>query len=343
MSTPFPLGKLPAEILQTFLADAPISDPRVIQGPGVGLDCAVIDMGDTLLVAKSDPITFATDEIGHYLVQVNVNDIATTGAAPRWLLATLLLPEAKTDAAMLEEIRSQLYAACRSFGVSLIGGHTEITGGLDRPIAVGALIGEAAPDEFITPRGARPGDAILLTKGVPIEGTSILAREFPERLSEILTAAELQRAQAFLHDPGIGVLADAQTATKAGRVTAMHDPTEGGAAAALWELAMAAQCSLLVDETAVPIPDLSARICAAFDLDPLATIASGALILTVAPEDEAAICRALRESGIACAVIGVVERKEASADAVTVYREKEGDRRPLPFPQRDAITTVFET
>ena len=83
MTDPLPLGKLPVDLLARFLAQAPIQDPRVLYGPGIGLDCAVIDLGERILVFKSDPITFATDDIGWYAVQVSANDVATTGASPR--------------------------------------------------------------------------------------------------------------------------------------------------------------------------------------------------------------------------------------------------------------------
>ena len=154
-----PVGKLPADLLAHCLAQTPVNDPRVIVGPGIGMDCAVVEAGSSLWVIKSDPITFVTDEIGWYVVQINANDIATTGAVPR--------------------------------------GHTEITHGLDRPIVVGALIGEVDRDHLITPRGAQLGDRILLTKGVPIEATAILAREFPDQLSQTLTPEELTQGEGI--------------------------------------------------------------------------------------------------------------------------------------------------
>lgn len=331
------VGKLPPTLLAQLLAQAPVQDPSVVIGPGVGIDCAVVEVRPKLLVYKSDPITFATDEIGWYLVQINANDIATTGAVPRWLLVTLLLPEGQTTAELVEQIGQQLYAACQQLDIALIGGHTEITHGLDRPIAVGTMIGEVNRDQLITPRGATPGDHILLTKGVPIETTAILAREFPDRLRSHLSPEDLERARHFLTDPGISVLQDAQIAIRAGTVTAMHDPTEGGLAAALWELAQASGRGLVVDTTAVPIPPLSARICSAFDLDPLAAIASGALLLTTPAEDADPIRRALADAGIACAEIGQVV-----AGPTAVWRQTENGREELLYPERDEIARAYE-
>lgn len=332
-----PVGKLSPELLQRLLSQAPPQDPRVLIGPGIGLDCAVIDFGEKLLVLKSDPITFATDEIGWYAVQVNANDIATTGAQPRWMMATLLLPERRTQPELVERIASQVYTAAQSIGVSVIGGHTEITYGLDRPILAGTMIGEVDRENLVTPRGARPGDRLLLTKGVPIEGTAILARELPGRLSRELSPAELEQACGFLHEPGISILKDAQIATRAGRVTAMHDPTEGGLASALWELAEASCCSLIVDNARVPVPSLSARICKLLGLDPLAAIASGALLLTASPTDAPRIRQALEAEGIRCAEIGRVDSGPPAVWDISLARPA-----LLPRPARDEIAKLFE-
>jgi hydrogenase maturation factor len=336
MSDALPVGKLPAELLQRFLQSVPQNDERVLLGPQFGVDCAVLDLGGQLLVIKSDPITFATADIGRYLVQVNSNDIATMGATPRWLLVTALLPEGRTSANGVLALGEQLVDACEELGISLIGGHTEITHGLERPILAGTLIGEVSRAKLVTPQGMQPGDQLMLTKGVPIEGTALLAREFPGRLRGVLDEEELREAQAFLVEPGISVLRDAQIATAAGHVTAMHDPTEGGLVAALWELAAAGEKSLLVDLEAVPVPTLAARVCAAFDLDPLATIASGALLLSAAPAHGPAICAALEAARIRCAIIGRV------ADGPPEVRHLSAPDRLLFHPQRDEIARVYE-
>ncbi len=333
---PLPTGKLPADLLARLLQQAPVSDPRVLVRPGIGLDCAVLDYGPNLLVMKSDPITFATEEIGWYLVQVNANDIATSGAVPRWLLLTVLLPENKTTAELVEGIAAQVFEACRAIGISVIGGHTEITYGLDRPVAIGTLIGEVARQDLVTPSGCRPGERVLLTKGVPIEATALLAREAPDRLRSVLSQAELRRAQEFLHDPGISVLKDARIALQAGRVTAMHDPTEGGLATALWELAEASGASLSIDLGAVVVPPLSQRICQALDLDPMGAIASGALLLTSSAEDAPKIQAALQAQGIPCTEIGRVEPGPAA-----VWDISSGKPARLARPDRDEIAKVF--
>jgi hydrogenase expression/formation protein HypE len=336
MDPKLPVGKLPPDLLARLLAKAPVFDNRLLLGPGIGRDCAVIDLGDQLLVLKSDPITFATDDIGWYAVQVNANDIATTGGEPRWMLATLLMPPQQATARRVEEISDQLFAACRELEITLVGGHSEVTYGLDRPILVGAMIGEVERGSLITPEGASVGDRLLLTKGVPIEATSILARELGERLEGSLSPEEIEQARRFLYEPGISILPDARIARTAGRVSAMHDPTEGGILTALWEMAEASGKSLTVDLSAVPIPALSARICRVFEIDPLAAIASGALLMAVPAEDARAVCQALEAEGIDCAEIGGIE--DGPTGAWNIH-----GRTPLDRPDRDEIARVMES
>jgi hydrogenase maturation factor len=345
MSAAFPLGKLPADVLARLLENIQPADPRVIVGPGIGLDAAVIDMGDRLLVAKSDPITFATDSIGWYAVQVNANDIATTGATPRWFLATLLLPESRADTAMAESIFSQIHGACAAIGVSLVGGHTEITYGLDRPIVAGAMLGEVARDRLVRPSGAQPGDALLLTKGIAVEGTAIIARERDlrglgptgswhdlEGLDEFL-----ERCRQFLIEPGISVVRDAAVAVSAGRVHAMHDPTEGGLATGLREMAQASGVGMIIEAGAVPIYAETRLLCRVLELDPWGLIASGALLLAVEAHDAESIVRALEAQGIRTALIGRV------TDQINqiLVRDEFGIRELTHF-ERDEIARLFE-
>ena len=225
---PLPVGKLPAQLLQRLFTKYVTADPRVVVGPQVGEDAAVFDMGDRYLVATTDPITFATDEMGWYALHVNANDLAVRGATPRWFMATVLLPEGKSQETHVEQLFAELAEACAALGVSLVGGHTEVTGGLPRPIVVGAMLGEVAKDKLVTTGGAQVGDAVLLTKGVPLEGASIMARERGDEAMRRGVAADVvERARGFLRRPGISVVAEARAACDVVRVHAMHDPDRG--------------------------------------------------------------------------------------------------------------------
>jgi hydrogenase maturation factor len=330
-------GKLPPDLLQRLLNTYTKADPRVVVGAAVGEDAAVIDMGDRYLIAKSDPITFATDAIGYYAVVVNANDIATRGGTPKWFLATVLLPEHHTTEALVDSIFAQISVACDAFGIVLIGGHTEITCGLNRPILSGHMLGEVSPGAVVSTCGARVGDLLLLTKGICIEGTSIIAREREDDLRRRgFHDALIQRAKNFLYDPGISVVRDAEIACRAGRVHAMHDPTEGGLAMAIHELATAAQVGAVIEQHQIPVREEAALLCRAYGLDPLGTIASGALLIAAAPEDSRMIQRALQEEGIPCAVIGHIVPPAEGVVMITA----EGPQ-PLTPCVRDEITKVF--
>jgi len=344
-SPPFlPVGKLPADLLARLLARHSPSDPRVLVGPGVGRDAAIIDFvagsagSDRCLVAKTDPVTFATDEIGRYVVNVNANDIACCGAVPRWFLVTLLLPGDRTDAALAEVIFEQIATACAELDVALCGGHTEITWGLDRPVAVGLMLGEVARDRYLTAAGARAGDALILTKGIAIEGTALLVREKRAALGGVLAPAELDRCAEWLRDPGISVVRDAHIAVEAGGVHALHDPTEGGVATGLLELAQASGTGLLVERARLPVLPECAAVCRALGIDPLGLIGSGALLIAADPAAAPAIIERLDVAGIRAARVGEVRPSGSGCR----LREADGSTVPLPVFPRDEIARLFE-
>jgi hydrogenase expression/formation protein HypE len=333
----FPVGKLNMDLLMALLARYGSANERVVVGPGIGEDAAVIDFGDRYLVAKTDPITFATNEIGWYAIHVNANDIAAMGAVPRWFLATILLPDGKTGQELVEEIFAQLSAACRELDVSLCGGHTEITYGLDRPLVVGQMLGEVAKEKLVTTAGAQAGDEVILSKGIAIEATSIIAREREGDLRGKYPQALIDRSKDFLHNPGLSVVREAEIAVAAGRVHAMHDPTEGGLATGLHELARAAGVGLMIHKEAIPVLPETALLCQEFGLDPLGVIASGSLLITVPPEDSAPVIAALGRAGITAAVIGQVWGRERG-----VKLEVGGELVDLPWFERDEIARLFE-
>ena len=325
-------GKLPPELLAQLLDKVVVRDPRVVLGPRPGEDAALIDLGDRYLVAKTDPITFATDLIGWYVVQVNANDLAVMGATPRWLMVTLLLPEGTAPEAV-RGLFDQLLEACAALDVTLVGGHTEITYDLPRPLAVGAMMGEVAKDRVVFTSGAKPGDAIVLSKGIAIEGTAILAREAERSLLESGVAQDIiERAKGYLFSPGISVVRDASVACDAVSVHAMHDPTEGGLATGLLEMATAAKVGLVVEAERVPVLPECRAVCRALGLNPLGLIGSGALLATVAPEDAPTLIEALDREGIPAHEIGRVTAPEEGVRLST----RDGPR-DLPVFERDEL------
>jgi hydrogenase expression/formation protein HypE len=333
-----PAGKLGIRILRRLLRKYSRVDGRVVLGPGIGEDAAAIDMGDKLLVVATDPVTFATGEIGYYSVMVNANDIATTGAAPRWFTVTILLPEAKGNEALVEIIFRQIHQACEELRISVIGGHTEITYGLDRPILVGQMIGEVKKGELISTAGAKPRDRVLLSKGICIEGTALIAREREgDLLSRGISKDLIKKAQQFLFDPGISVVEEARIALTGGKVNAMHDVTEGGLAGGLHELAMAAGVEIVVEENRIPVYAESQILCDTFGLNPLGVIGSGALLVAAPYREAEKILKAAQIAGVAMTDIGHV--RGAGPPSVTMLTPD--GMKPVPYFEADEVTKIL--
>ncbi len=332
-----PTGKLEMAFLSDLLAKYTTKDERVAIGAKIGEDAAVIDLGDRYLVTKTNPITFPTDEIGWYLVNVCVNNMVVRGVRPRWMLNCILLPEEKTTPAMVEDIFRQIFEASRKVGVTVIGGHTEVTYNLDRPIVVGHLIGEVARDALVATGGAQIGDIVLVTKAVGIEGTSIIARERGEDLvSKGLPEELVDRAKSFLYDPGISVFHEALMAAETEGVHCMTDATEGGLATALHELAEAGEIGLRIEAERIPVLPETESICGAYGLNPIGLIASGMLILTAAPASVAALSERLDGIGVTCTPIGVVTSAKEGRLLVSGASVNE-----LPYFAVDELTKIL--
>ncbi|QDA31662.1 hydrogenase [Thermococcus indicus] len=327
-----PAGKIPPEKLREIVFNRlGARGERVIIGADLGVDAAAIDFGETVLVASTDPITGAGEGIGFYAVHVNANDVATFGARPKWFLASILLPE-NSDEAILSGIMEELHRSAAKLGVAIVGGHTEVTPGLDRPIVVGTMLGEVQREKLVTSNGSKPGDAIILTKWAGLEGTSIIASERAEELEGAFGRGFVERARKFIEM--ISVVEDALTANEVG-VHAMHDPTEGGIANGLHEMADAAGLGFRVYAERIPIREETLEICRFYGLNPLALISSGALMIAAPRDGVDDILNALGEKGINASVIG--EFVEDPGVRVIV---ENGEERPLERPESDELWKV---
>ncbi|MHA2036601.1 MAG: AIR synthase family protein [Promethearchaeota archaeon] len=334
----FALGKLKHKYLTGLIANLDVNDKRVISGSKIGEDAAVIDIpGDKYLVAKTDPITFATNEIGYYVVNINVNDLVCTGATPQWFQSTILLPEENTTADLIEKIFKDINNTCKSMGITVIGGHTEITPHLSRPMVIGSLLGEVEKNKLVLTSGAEPGDMLILTKGIFIEGTSIIGREKEKELVDRGFNYEfIKKCQNYLFDPGISVSKEAVLAHNNFKIKSFHDPTEGGLYTAIAELTIASMTGVIIEEDKIsilPEPKIFSKM---FDLNPYNTISSGSLLIAVSPEDSAELIDLLRKNKIFAEKIGKFVSKEKGLKV----KKKDGEFYPLKYSETDEITKI---
>jgi hydrogenase expression/formation protein HypE len=332
---PLPPGKLPNDLLREYLNQFVFDDPSILINPGVGEDTAAINItSEEVLVLKSDPITFATDSIGQYAVLINANDIATSGAKPRWLLTTLLFPCGVTPYE-IRNVINELKTFCRRWDITLCGGHTEITDAVTRPVVTGMMAGTVARNDLIDKRNMAPGDRILLTKGVAVEGTAIIAREFGDRLKNLgMADSEIDSSRQFL--ARISIITEARIAAESGSVSAMHDVTEGGLATAAEELSIAGGYRIKIDMDAIPVFAETRQVCRLLGIDPLGLIGSGSLLICCRQTGCKSLMSAIRRSGIDVTCIGEVLEEGQGIAALKKAQ-------PTPWPQFevDEITRLF--
>jgi len=322
-------GKVTAATLRERIFPHLLHRPDVLVHATVGQDCAVLDFGPSVCVATCDPITGAGEHRGRLAVHIACNDLATTGAEPVGLLITLLLAEQSAEGD-LDRIVSEAGDAARQVGIEIVGGHTEVTPGIERSIVVVCAIGRAPRDGFVSASGGRPGHALMLTKSAGIEGTAILAADLADRLRGEIDAAMLNRARAFIDR--ISVVPEGRIGARTG-ATAMHDVTEGGVLTGVWELAEASGCGVRLDADAVPVAPETRAICAALGADPLALISGGAMLIAV--PDPGPLQAELHLAGIPSAEIGIL----TGAERVVLRR---GRSSPLVPPDRDELWRLLE-
>lgn len=324
-------GKVPTEILQEVVFQnlgAERSD--VILGPAVGEDAAIVRIGKETAVIATDPVTGAEEWLGWLAVNVGANDVATCGVEPRWFSSCMLLPR-DADRALVERVCTQMDQAARQLKMAIIGGHCEITSGIEHPLVIGCSIGLADNGKYVTSSGAEVGNKIILTKGAGIEGTAILATDRRENLRQVFNEGFLQKAETFFTE--ISVVKDALTAFRTGGVLAMHDPTEGGVAGGLHELADASNVGFYVRDKEILIPEETRKICAHFEIDPLQLISSGSLLIATREEKTKKIVSKLSQNNIHASVIGELTKPTLGRKIVT----REGKETELARPVSDHL------
>ena len=335
MGLVIPRGKLPNNLLEMFLDRFSFKDPALLIHPGIGEDTAAMDIDDDeVLVLKTDPITFISNDIGRYAVLINANDIATSGAVPRWMLTTLLFPQ-NTTPSQIWYVIQEIESMCLRYDIALCGGHTEITDAVTRPVVSGMMAGTVKKSSLIEKKHMKPGDCILLTKGIAVEGTAIIAREFHGLLKKLgLPETLILKCKGFLDQ--ISILKEAEIAAKSGMTTAMHDITEGGLATALTELSIAGGHKLYIDLAQIMVFPETVKICGLLHINPMGLIGSGSLIICCKPEAQTQLIAEISAAKIAVTCIGKVMEPGKGIDA-----GRHGQPEKWPFFEADELTRLF--
>ncbi len=335
MKSKLPLGKIDPNILAGLLSQYTSTGKRVLIGAGIGEDAAIIDMGPIYLVAKTDPITHVTGEIGHYAVHVNANDIASMGGRPLWFLATLLMPSGSSDRE-LKKIFSQISKTCKELGIAYCGGHTEVTSSVNIPLVVGHMLGEVNKEHLKPTSGAREGDDLVMTKSAAIEATAILALEKAKELGASFPKQFIRKAQKYLHAPGISVVKEAILLRGMPGVHAFHDPTEGGLGTGIFEMARASGLGVEVYGERIPLTEETRLLCEYCDIDPLGAFASGSLLVAASPTTSEMAIKKLLRAGVPATRIGRMVSKKNGVKLM-----KGSKKMDLPVFHQDELSRIF--
>jgi hydrogenase expression/formation protein HypE len=331
-----PLGKIPVDLLkEVIFKNLGVKREEVVLGPSAGIDAAVIDAGSKSLIVSMDPITGAIERIGWLAVHINANDVATFGVAPSFFLSCILLPE-NAHKKTVETVSTQIGKAAKELNMAIVGGHCEATPGLSNPIVVGCTMGITDKRNYVTAGGAKKGDKLILTKTVGIEGTAILASDREEQLKKTINPSVVERAKKFFNQ--ISIVKEAILAFKTGGVSAMHDPTEGGLAGGIHEIADASNLGVKIYEEKIRVASETLKVCDFFRIDPLQLIASGSLLIAAKRNSADKVVKALEKNQIAAAVIG----EFLSSPKERIIVRKKGVSGELVRPVSDHLWLALE-
>jgi hydrogenase expression/formation protein HypE len=332
----FKTGKIPTDaLIRSVFRYKGKKDAAVILASAVGEDAALLAYGREILILTTDPVTGTASDIGWLAVHINANDVATRGGRPRWFLCDLLLPE-KSNEALVKSIMRSVDKAAKRLGVAIVGGHTEVTPGLSRPIIIGYMMGVVQKKKLVTSSGARPGNVIIMTKTAGIEGTAVLAADFNHILRRKIGTRPLLRARKLQRK--ISVVEDARAAVRVGGVRAMHDPTEGGLLQGVWEIAEASHVGFHIHESEISILPETRRICASLNANPLRLMSSGCLLIVSERRKRDSILRSLRAHKIQARTIGTITPRNRGRKLIGL----DGGVKEIVPSERDELYRLIE-
>jgi len=306
-------GKVPRDFLESVVfSNLGAKRRALLVKPGHGLDNAVISLGGKkVLLVTSDPLSvipsIGMKESAWLSVHLLASDLTTSGVSPQFAMLDLNLPPEMSLPSVGDYLKA-LGDECGKLGIAIAGGHTGRYPGSGYTVVGGGMMFSVAErDAYVTPAMARPGDAVLITKGAAIGATAVLARAFPEAIRKRAGAALLSKARSRLRD--CSTVKDSQAAASLGlreTVTSMHDATEGGVLGGLSELSSACRSPVVVALERIHVPEEASAVCAAFGLDPLTTTSEGTLLITCKREGVEDVRAALAEEKVECYEVGRV-------------------------------------
>ncbi len=316
---------------------------EVLAGPNHGLDNAVVQLNSSqVLVATADPLSvipeLGLEDSAWISVHLLASDLSTCGFPPQFIMVNFSLPPHMKDEEF-ETYWDAFHVACKKLGIAVLGGHTGRYVGSDYTVIGGGVMMTVAPEnQYLSSNMAKPRDLMIMTKGVAIASTGILARTFPKTIEDAYGSAFLKRAQSYLSQ--FSVVKDALTAASVGLreegVTAMHDVTEGGLLGAIYELTQAAKIGVEIDLSKVIVTQEAEQVCSLFNLDPYRALSEGTLIITVKPEKAQEVIGALKSDGIKAAIIGEVMNSQHGR-----WLKRDGKLQPLEKPSVDPYWEAY--
>ncbi len=301
---------------------------EVLVSNGIGEDCAILDFHNSKIVLSTDPITGATKNLGKLAVNINCNDIASSGAEPVGIMVTILAPLNSTIQD-IQKIMEDIGEECRKINVEIIGGHTEVTEAVNKMVVSCTVIGKT--NNPISTKGAKVGDKIIITKTLGIEGSSILVNEKEEELKKVLSEEEILEAKGF--SELLSVIEEGKIASKF-NVSSMHDVTEGGILGAIWEMAKASNVGFIINEKELPIRNVTKKICEFFNIDCLRLISSGSMVIVTSDGEK--IIEELKVNNIEATLIGEIISKEKG-----IVIDINGEEREVDPPERDELFKII--
>ena len=283
-----------------------LGTPReeVRQGAGVGVDAALIQTEGWTSGASAAQVCFRSEDAGFAVFRA-ANNLFCSGGSAVGIFCVLLLPPA-ADHTQCRAIMEAVHEACARLRIQILGGHTETTGNVERPVVTVTAIGQTAPEQEKETGKGTAGLDIVMTKWIGLEGTALLAKHREKELLERYPYALVKAAQEFAGY--LSVEDEARAASSFGQA-AMHDVSQGGILAALWEMAQRLGAGLEVDLKQIAVRQETVEISEAVGANPYSMPSSGALL--IAAENGYGLCRALERLSIKASVIGkITDKKE---------------------------------